>query len=117
MKLSCHCGTVKIEVAKAPRALTSCNCSICRRYGALWGYYEPDEVRVTGSSGIARYSWGEESIYFCHCIKCGCVTHYESSSKVENPKTVVNFRMADPALIASIQVRKFDGADTWSFIE
>ena len=118
MKLNCHCGAINIEVSEAPKSLTSCNCSICNRYGTLWGYYEPDEVTITSrSSDLSKYSWGEESIYFYHCIKCGCVTHYKSSSKVENPKTVVNFRMAKPSAIKSIEIRKFDGAVSWSFIE
>ena len=37
---SCHCGAVQIQVARKPRRLTSCNCSICRRHAGLWGYYE-----------------------------------------------------------------------------
>ncbi len=118
MKLNCHCGAIKIEVAKSPHSLTSCNCSICSRYSALWGYYEPNEVTLTcNDNDLSKYSWGEKSIYFCHCNKCGCVTHYESSPEVENPKTVVNFRMAKSDFIESIKVRKFDGAITWKYIE
>ena len=37
---SCHCGTVKIQVPRKPRSLTSCNCSICRRHGGIFGYYD-----------------------------------------------------------------------------
>jgi hypothetical protein len=33
---SCHCGAVLLEIARKPRQLTECNCSICRRYGGLW---------------------------------------------------------------------------------
>jgi hypothetical protein len=35
---TCHCGSIRIYVRKISRTLTSCNCSICRRYGALWAY-------------------------------------------------------------------------------
>jgi len=38
---SCHCGAVVVNVARRPRQLTDCNCSICRRYGTLWAYYSP----------------------------------------------------------------------------
>jgi hypothetical protein len=36
--LICHCGAVRISVEPAPTEIT--DCSICRRYGALWAYYE-----------------------------------------------------------------------------
>jgi hypothetical protein len=42
---SCHCGAIKVKVASKPRQLTSCNCSICRRYGTLWGYYDGSRQR------------------------------------------------------------------------
>jgi len=118
MKLNCHCGAVNIDVAKAPASLTRCNCSICNRYATLWGYYEPSEVTlIANDSALSRYSWAEESIDFCRCNNCGCVTHYETKIGIENPKTVVNFRMIDPKSIESIAVRRFDGADTWSYID
>ena len=37
---TCHCGAVRVDVPRKPRRLTSCNCSICRRYGTLWAYYK-----------------------------------------------------------------------------
>ena len=38
MNLSCYCGAVEIEFQDSPDSpdsLTSCNCSVCNRYGAL----------------------------------------------------------------------------------
>ena len=54
---SCHCGAVRIEVPRAPAWVASCNCSICRRTGALMAYYRPDEVRVEGET--AAYLTGD----------------------------------------------------------
>jgi hypothetical protein len=34
---SCHCAAVQLEIDSAPETVTDCNCSICRRYGVLWG--------------------------------------------------------------------------------
>lgn len=52
---TCHCGAVRIEIPRRPRTLTDCNCSICRRYGALWAYDKASTVRViadpTATSG------------------------------------------------------------------
>src|SRR5450759_179867 len=43
---SCHCGAVHLAIDAPPETLTECNCSICRRYGALWAYYSPKQVRI-----------------------------------------------------------------------
>ena len=39
IRASCHCGAVVMEADSQPRSVTACNCSICRRYAALWAYY------------------------------------------------------------------------------
>ena len=55
----CHCGRIEISVAELPEYLGHCNCSICRRYEALWGYYPPEVVTIN-SNGFrtASYIWG-----------------------------------------------------------
>lgn len=118
MEMSCHCGNLQLKVAYPPESLNSCNCSICRRYGSLWAYYAPDQVEIAaGSQAAVPYRWGEGYLDFMHCPVCGCVTHYTSTDKVEEPKTGVNFRMASPADIQGIRIRHFDGADTWKFLD
>ncbi len=49
IEATCHCGNVRIKVPEpAPDTLTSCNCSICRRTGGLFAYYNPAEVSIEG---------------------------------------------------------------------
>jgi hypothetical protein len=43
---SCHCGTVRLEIARKPRTPTECNGSICGRLGARWAYCSRTAVRV-----------------------------------------------------------------------
>lgn len=117
MNLTCHCGNVKISVNTAPDELLSCNCSICNRYGALWGYYTPKEVSITTEVETKTYRWGDETTDFHHCPSCGCMTHYTSTENIEEKRVAANFRMTDHKAIDSITIRKFDGADTWEFIE
>lgn len=57
MEGSCHCGAVRIAVARAPEWVGACNCSLCRRTGALMAYYPPAEVRIEGET--AAYIWGD----------------------------------------------------------
>ena len=57
---TCHCGKVRIVVPAAPDSVASCNCSLCRRTGALVAYYVPAEVRVEGDT--ASYLTGDRFI-------------------------------------------------------
>jgi hypothetical protein len=45
------------------------------------------------------------------------VTHWEPVEVVPGAKHGVHLGNFDPELIASVRVRKFDGADTWTFLE
>ena len=115
---TCHCGSVRVEIPRKPRRLTSCNCSICRRYGALWAYYKAADVRVLGRLGATRfYAWGDKSLRFVRCAKCGCVTHWEATQPAVGSRVGVNARNLDPAEIANVRVRSFDGAATWKFLD
>ena len=107
----CHCGAVRLEVARRPRRLTQCNCSICRRYGTLWAYYSHKTARVVAKRGtLTRYTWGNGTREFFHCRRCGCVTHHERARKRPDSTVGVNVRLLDPAAIADVPVRKYDGA-------
>jgi len=74
---SCHCGAVRIAVPRAPEWAASCNCSICRRTGALVAYYRPDEVRVDGRT--ETYLTGDRFIRFHFCSDCANHTHWTAN--------------------------------------
>ena len=115
LEASCHCGQVKLEVDVdvAPTVLTSCNCSICRRLGTLWCYYTPAQVRVTGPT--ATYRWGDNTLDLHRCTTCGCVTHWWPIG--ESDRMGVNARLLEPAIVQAARIRRFDGADTWKFLD
>ncbi|MGA9575445.1 MAG: hypothetical protein WBS20_16005 [Lysobacterales bacterium] len=115
---ACHCGAVHLEVDKKPESLTECTCSICHRLGAQWAHYTRGQVRITGSADArVAYMWGDRCIEFYHCKICGCTTHYESVEKEKDSRVSINTRMMRREDTSGIPVRKFDGADTWGFIE
>lgn len=114
---SCHCGAVQILVARKPRRLTSCNCSICRRIGGIWGYYAPGQVKITArKKDIDSYAWGDRSLWLCRCAGCGCVTHWRPTARGGN-RMGVNFRNFDPSVLESTRIRRLDGAKTWKFLD
>jgi hypothetical protein len=115
---SCHCGAVQVEVPRRPRTLTSCNCSICRRYGTLWAYYKASDVRVIGAARATNeYSWGDKALRFVRCSTCGCITHWERVHPKEGARMGVNARNFEPGSIASVRVRRLDGASTWKYLD
>ena len=114
----CHCGNVEIGVTALPPSFTECNCSICRRYGAQWAYFRRSEVLLRAvPDSLASYSWGDRTIEFYHCRRCGCVTHYESTEKQEDSRFAVNARMLPGKLTHAVPIRRFDGAESWTYLD
>jgi len=116
-ELLCHCGAVRIDVEEAPSSVTSCNCSICRRTGALWAYFAPRQVRFhPPEPPTDTYRWGDRTLDLHRCKTCGCVTHWSPVDKAYD-RMGVNARLLDPVILAGARVRRFDGANTWTFLD
>lgn len=114
---SCHCGAVTIEVPGAPEYAIDCNCSICRRTRALWAFYPEDSVRVEGEPAHTEdYVWGEKSLRTVRCRSCGCVTHWKTLKPNDSGRMGVNMANFAPQMVALLEVRRFDGAETWEYL-
>lgn len=113
---TCHCGEVSWTLETSPKSATACNCTICRRHGALWVYgYIGDDIQTTGKTRTyLRRDSGD--IYFHFCATCGCITHYVVSAEDENGRTraAVNLRMSDPSPIGELPIRHFEGHDSFT---
>ena len=115
---SCHCGAVRFDYLLTPEWLTSCNCSYCRRAGALWAHAETRQIRIRCSEGATlRYVWGDRTLAFHTCQTCGCTTHWENLTPGPEARMAVNMAMSDPAAIAGLRIRHLDGADTWEYFD
>lgn len=111
---SCHCGNVRWRFAGEPEGATACNCTVCRRYGALWAYgHEGEGITVTGpTQKYVRGKWVE----FHFCPACGCVAFWRGQHEDEQGRRriAVNLRLAEPDAVARIPIDRFDGLDTFS---
>jgi len=115
---SCHCGAIRLTLPSTPEVATDCNCSLCRRIGGPWVYFEFGTVRIEAApDALVGYVQGDRTLRTMHCRTCGCVTHWEPLEPVPGAKHGVNLGNFDPGLIAAVRVRRFDGADTWKFID
>jgi hypothetical protein len=115
---TCHCDAIRIIVRQPPRTVTSCNCSICRRYGALWAYYKPSSVTIEApKGGLSKYSWNRRIRDYYRCKRCGCVTHYTYRTKQRKATIAVNAVNFAPTDLLGVRIRHLDGAASWKMLD
>ncbi len=112
---SCHCGEVRWSFAGPIESVTACNCTLCRKYGALWAYgHLNKEVSVSGKSKM--YSRGSQINGFHFCENCGGLCYYMALKPDESGlrRTAVNIRMIDdPKKIENLPIDHFEGLVTF----
>jgi hypothetical protein len=109
---TCHCGAVRFEVdlEEGLSNLRRCNCSLCRRKGAIMASVPIERLRVVaGIDKLTLYQWNTRQARHYFCSVCGIYTHHQRRS---NPREY-GFNVAcidgvDPFALAPIAVG--DGA-------
>ena len=114
MRLACHCGAVAVRIAQSPEYVHECNCSLCRKSGALWGYFNPSDVHVDGPTrGYTRPDKASAGASVRFCERCGCTTHFTLTEAAiaafGNTMAGVNMRLAEEADLAGVERRSPDG--------
>ena len=95
---SCHCGAVRLTLPATPAVATDCNCSLCRRIGGPWVYFEFGSVKIEAEpDALVAYCQGDRTLRTMHCRTCGCVTHWEPLAAAPGAKHGVNLGNFDPA--------------------
>jgi len=112
--LSCLCGRVRIEIARRPDFVNECNCTLCNKSGARWGYFHPSEVTVEGDTqGYCREDKDDPACRLHFCPGCGATTHFRLTSaavaKVGDGMMGVNMWLADEKDLAGLELRYPDG--------
>jgi hypothetical protein len=117
---TCHCGSAQWTLEGDPGVITACNCTLCRRYGALWAYDEDDERgRTTISGATTSYVRGDKDVWsleILFCPKCGCVLCW-CGRRVRpdgSRRMAVNVRLAPPEAVADLRIEHFDGLDKFA---
>lgn len=115
---SCHCGAVRLTLPFRPDQATRCNCSLCRRVNGTWAYFPVGSVKIDGHpEHTAEYIWGDRTLRNLRCRHCGGATHWEPLGEAGGNKQGVNLNHFDPGLLEGMRVRRFDGADSWRFLD
>jgi hypothetical protein len=118
VNLSCHCGRVGVRIEKRPDFIHDCNCTLCQKTGAIWGYFQPGEVAVQGvTTGYSRYDKAEPGVSIRFCSNCGATTHFELTettiAKFGNTMLGVNMRLANESDLKGVELRYPNGR-AWS---
>jgi len=109
--LSCHCGSVHLQVVSLPDEVSECKCSICGRLATRWAYYASGEVAVRGATDTyVRKSDKPNFVAFHRCKHCGCTTHWARLVSDERiPSFGVNSRLLSPQVQEQLRVRVLEG--------
>ena len=114
---SCHCGATGWRLDGQPGPVTACNCTLCRRYGALWVYdYEGERVTVHGlTATFRRVGKADPALEIVFCPTCAGVLAWRGLRLEPDGRRRMadNIRLAPPVPVAELPIDHFDGLDTF----
>jgi hypothetical protein len=118
LDLACLCGQLRLTLARPPAYIHECNCTLCHKTGARWGYCDPADVTLAGAThGWTRTDKPEPAADVRFCPACGTTTHFTlteaAAARFGNTLVGVNMRLADEGALAGIELRYPDGR-AWS---
>jgi hypothetical protein len=100
VRLTCHCGAVELRVMLANGLANArrCNCSFCRRRGAVAVTAAKDGVEVVkGAENLSLYQWGTQTAQHYFCKTCGIYTHHKRRSRDEYAVNLAAIDGVDPS--------------------
>lgn len=108
---SCQCGAVQFEADLDLDGAITCNCSRCRRLGAVLAFTPASGFHQTaGADGMAEYRFNKNVIAHRFCPTCGIETFAMGQTPDGTPIVAVNVNClegVDPRALATLSV---DGA-------
>ena len=119
IRAACHCEAVRFEFAQSPKWVLDCNCTLCRRYGGLWCYFNgPDAMELVSApapDATEAYTWLDGDLEFHRCRTCGCVTHMLAAK--QDPPVIygVNARLMAGLDPATVRIRRKNNSHSGFF--
>ncbi|QGZ65252.1 GFA family protein [Paraburkholderia acidisoli] len=79
-KGACHCGAVKFEVETALESAVRCNCSLCRRRGALMSpMFDANRLTILeGEDALTLYQFNSRVAKHYFCKHCGIYPFHQT---------------------------------------
>ena len=109
---SCHCGAVKytVELDTSSEALI-CNCSMCRRTGAMMMFTSPDKFTLhSGEDKLREYTFNKHQIKHQFCTECGVRPFARGVNPKGESMVMINARCLEDVNVFTQPTKQFDGA-------
>ncbi len=117
---SCHCGRVRFEVEALIDHVRSCDCSICRKRGAL-NFRVPKAALhlLTAWEDLVLYQWGSRTARDYFCPSCGILPFRRPGDPTEQELRegvapfdgwAINVRCLDGIDLEALPVRRIFGS-------
>ncbi len=106
---SCHCGAVAFEIESDLNPVVRCNCSLCKRKGAV--IHRLPQAQFTllrGEDALSLYQFNTMAAKHYFCKHCGIYTHHQPRTKPDF--FGVNVGCLDGVDALSLEYEMFDGA-------
>jgi hypothetical protein len=117
---SCHCGRVRFEVEAEIDHVRVCDCSVCRKRGALNHRVPKERLRlVTPWDDLILYQWGSRTAKDYFCPTCGILPFRRPGDPTPQERRdgvvpfdgwAINVRCLEGVDLDSIPVRKIHGS-------
>ena len=81
--LKCHCGAIEAEINISDDLvkILKCNCSICKRKGAVMSMVKNEDFKITkGQNVLKLYQFHSKVAKHYFCSNCGIYTHHNPRS-------------------------------------
>ncbi|NNE37678.1 MAG: GFA family protein [Gammaproteobacteria bacterium] len=106
---SCHCGFMKFEVDMDLDHVRVCDCSICKKRGALNHRVNESDMRIFAPlENMTQYKWHTQTATDYICPTCGILPFRHPRDRPDI--WTVNVRCLDGIDLDTIPVRKIYGS-------
>lgn len=107
-KGQCHCGSVKftVHLEQGLQNPMRCNCSICKRHGAVMGFVELEDFVIDeGEEHLTLYEFNTRVAKHYFCSRCGIYTHHQRRSvPTQYAFNIACLEGVDPYVLANVPI-------------
>jgi hypothetical protein len=108
---SCQCGAVSFEALVDLSRLVACNCSRCRRLGAVLAFAPRENFTLLdGEDALSEYTFNKRVIRHQFCSICGIEPFAYGAMPDGTPMVAINVNCLDGVDARALPATPYDGA-------
>jgi hypothetical protein len=106
----CHCGRVRYVADADLSRVMSCNCSICRKRGALLAFVPAGKFKLaSGADALTDYQFNKKIVHHLFCDTCGVSSFARGTGPDGAEMVAINVRCLDDVDLDGLNTVPFDG--------